>query len=234
MYTNKDSNGNYQSFGFLAPDGVATEKNEVLFPWHEKQEPAYGATLAVTLKHMETVLQPAQLTGNATINLTINSQVTRGAKLYLKVSADTSDRTVVLGTGFDAAIADIVVPAGRTLFRTFIYDGTSFVAANEESGIDFEKLTPAYGATLAVTIAKHETVLKPAELTGAVTINLTIGATVKKGAKLVLVTLADGSNRVVTLGTGFDAAAADYTNTASTTFARSFIYDGTAFIPMNQ
>lgn len=234
MYTNKDSNGQYQSFGFKAPDGVATEKNEVLFPWHEKQEPAYAATLAVTIKHMETVLQPAQLTGNVTINLTINSQVTRGAKLYLKVAADTSDRTVTLGTGIDADVDDIIVPAGKKLFRVFVYDGTSFVIAHQEPSADFEKQAPAYAATLAVTIAKHETLLVPATLTGAVTINLTIGAGVRKGAKLVLVSTADGTNRVVTLGTGFDALVADYTNTASTTFARSFIYDGTAFLPINQ
>jgi len=129
MYTNKSSDGKFQAFGFVAPDGITSEKNEVLFPFHEKPTPAYAATLAVTVKQMETFLQPGALTGNATINLTIDSQVTPGAKLHLKLteSAGTANRTVALGTGFDAAAADLTVNLSTTVFKTFVYDGTAFV-----------------------------------------------------------------------------------------------------------
>ena len=37
MWIDKDSNGVQRSFGFVAPDGATEEKNEVLFPWSEKQ-----------------------------------------------------------------------------------------------------------------------------------------------------------------------------------------------------
>ena len=127
MYTNKNSEGQFQSFNFVAPDGVTSEKNEVLFPFHEKQTPDYAATLAVTIKHMENFIQPAELTGNATLNLTIDSQVTTGAKLHLKLDADGTNRTVTLGTGFDAAAADITVTANTIVFKSFVYDGTAFV-----------------------------------------------------------------------------------------------------------
>ena len=127
MYTNKNSTGQFQSFGFVAPDGVTSEKNEVLFPFHEKQTPDYAATIAATVKQMETFIQPAELTGAVTLNLTIDSQVTAGAKLHLKLDADGTNRTVTLGTGFDASAADITVTANTVVFKSFVYDGAAFV-----------------------------------------------------------------------------------------------------------
>ncbi len=127
MYTNKNSAGQFQSFNFVAPDGVSSEKNEVLFPFHEKQTPDYAATLAVTVKQMDTFVQPEELTGAVTLNLTIDSQVTAGAKLHLKLDADGTNRTVTLGTGFDASAADITVTANTVVFKSFVYDGTAFV-----------------------------------------------------------------------------------------------------------
>jgi hypothetical protein len=130
MWQDKDSNGTYRSFGFKAPAGVSAEKNEILFPFHELQAPAFAAILPVTVKQMESFLQPALLTGAVTINLTIDSQLTRGAKLYLKLTADATQRIVTLGTGFDAAVPDITVALSTTVFKTFIYDGTAYVAAS--------------------------------------------------------------------------------------------------------
>jgi hypothetical protein len=127
MYTNKNSAGQFQSFNFVAPDGVSSEKNEVLFPFSEKQTPDYAATIAATVKQMDTFIQPEELTGNVTLNLTIDGQVTAGAKLHLKLDADGTNRTVTLGTGFDASAADITVTANTVVFKSFVYDGTAFV-----------------------------------------------------------------------------------------------------------
>lgn len=127
MYTNKNSAGQFQSFNFVAPDGVSSEKNEVLFPFSEKQTPDYAATIAATVKQMDTFIQPEELTGNVTLNLTIDGRVTAGAKLHLKLDADGTNRTVTLGTGFDASAADITVTANTVVFKSFVYDGTAFV-----------------------------------------------------------------------------------------------------------
>lgn len=116
-----------RSVNFVAPDGMTNEKNEVLFPFHDLQEPAYAAALPVTVKQMDTFLQPDQLTGNVTINLTIDAQLTSGARLHVKLSADGTQRTATLGTGFDADAADITVAVDSTVFKTFIYDGVAFV-----------------------------------------------------------------------------------------------------------
>ena len=88
--------------------------------------------------------------------------------------------------------------------------------------------SPAYAATLAATITNKGTILKPGTLTGAMTINLTLDAALKGGEELLLELTADGTNRVVTFGTGFLMVA--LTVTASKTFAIQFTFDGTQFV----
>ncbi|HBL73830.1 MAG: hypothetical protein A2W90_14635 [Bacteroidetes bacterium GWF2_42_66] len=235
---------------FVAPEGADLLNREVLFPLAQVQAPDYAATIAATIKQMQNFIQPAELTGNATLNLTINAQVTAGARLHLKLSADATARTLTLGTGFDAAAENIVVPANTTLFAAFEYDGTSFLPCSfdevelgalaarmtaVEADIvaleGSEVLSPAYGATLAVTIEKKETFLQPAELTGNATINLTIGEAVPVGAKLHLKLDADATDRTVTLGTGFDAGLASIVVAATKVAFVTFTYNGTAFVP---
>lgn len=131
MYIKKESNGTYKSFNFVPPSGATNDKNEVLFPFHELQTPDFAATLAVAVKQMITIVKPGTLTGAVTINLTIDGQLTRGAKLHLKLTADGTNRVVTLGTGFDAAAAAITVTASATFFRTFVFDGTAFMPENQ-------------------------------------------------------------------------------------------------------
>lgn len=126
IYVDRDNDNSY-SHNFKAPAGSADLNREVLFPLAEKQTPAYGATLAVNIKQMQTFLQPAELTGAATINLTIDAQVSAGAQLHLKLDADSTARTVTLGTGFDTGLASIAVAATKVAFLSFVYDGTAFV-----------------------------------------------------------------------------------------------------------
>lgn len=129
MYTNKSSDGTFQSFGFIAPDGAVNNKNEVLFPYYDKQTPVFAAILAVSINQMETFLEPGALTAAMTINLNVHSQVTPGAKLHLKLKevAGSANRTVTLGTGFDEAAANITVTLSTTVFKTFVYNGDCFM-----------------------------------------------------------------------------------------------------------
>jgi hypothetical protein len=131
MWTVKDSLGVVRSFGFRAPDGATLEKNEVLFPWSEVQSPAFAATLPVTIKQMTTILKPGTLTGAVTINLTLDAQLTAGAKLHIKATADGTNRVITLGTGFDAASTAITVTASTCFCRSFVYDGTAFIPCNQ-------------------------------------------------------------------------------------------------------
>lgn len=125
-----NDDGSSNSFNFLPPAGATEQVNEVLFPFHDKQTPDYGAALAVSVTQMETFVQPAELTGNLTIDLAIAEEITPGAKLYLKLDADATNRTVTLGAGFDTDAADVVVTANTVAFKSFVFDGVAFVPAN--------------------------------------------------------------------------------------------------------
>lgn len=99
----------------------------------DKQDLAYAAAQEVTVKNMMTILNFAILTGATTLNLTIDSQVRKGARLLLKVPA-TATEVLTLGTGIDAPA--IVGVAGKTKTQEFVYDGTLFVPAGAVVQID--------------------------------------------------------------------------------------------------
>lgn len=100
----------------------------------DKQALAYAAAQAVTVKNMMTILDFAILTGDTTLNLTIDSQVRKGARLLVKVPATNNADDLTLGAGIDAPI--IVGVAGKTKTQEFVYDGTLFVPAGAVVQID--------------------------------------------------------------------------------------------------
>ena len=66
----------------------------------ELLEPAYAATLAVTIRAQQTYLIPGQLTGALTINATNDAEVQIGDVLVMVFSADGTARTVTFGDNF--------------------------------------------------------------------------------------------------------------------------------------
>ncbi len=80
--------------------------------------------------------------------------------------------------------------------------------------------TPAYAATIAVTITNQLTVIKPAVLTGALLLNLTVDPQVTVGAELILELTSDGTARDTTLGTLIDGPV--ITGTISKTKSQAF------------
>ena len=102
----------------------------------DSQTPAYAATIAVSIANDKTIITPATLTGNATVNLTIDSEVAAGAEIIVIGTADGSQRTITLGTGFNASTPNLVIPATTTMTANYIYSGTEFVEKSEPTGID--------------------------------------------------------------------------------------------------
>lgn len=92
----------------------------------ETQTLAYAATQEVTIWNQLTILVFAILTGDTTLNLTIDSQVTKGAEILVIVPATNNADDLTLGTGIDAPV--IVGVATKTKTQKFTYDGTKFVA----------------------------------------------------------------------------------------------------------
>ena len=85
----------------------------------------------------------------------------------------------------------------------------------------------AYAATMALTTANTRTVATIAQMTGAGTINVTIGAEQAVGDELFIKSSSDGTGRVLTWGTGFTGNA--YTHVANKSAIHRFVYNGTTW-----
>lgn len=100
----------------------------------DKQTLPYAAVQPVTITNMFTILMFNILTGNTTLNLTIDSQVREGALLLVKIPATSNGNDVTLGSGIDAP--NIVGVATKTKTQLFVYDGAVFVPAGAIVQID--------------------------------------------------------------------------------------------------
>lgn len=100
----------------------------------DRQSPVYAATIAATITNGMTIIDPAILTGNATLNLTINSDLRDGAILQLKVKATSNSQNVTLGTGFLGAA--IVGVAGKTQAQAFVLIDGVFIPMGAPTQID--------------------------------------------------------------------------------------------------
>lgn len=95
---------------------------------------AATGTTALTIDNSQTYnsVLPT-LTGNATLDLTLSSELKAGARLYLKVKT-TGIETFTFGTGIDAPMVTGV--AGKTWTQGFWYDGAMFFPIGAKIQID--------------------------------------------------------------------------------------------------
>ena len=94
---------------------------------------ATGTTAATISNQMTVVTSLPTLTGNATLDLTLSSELKAGAMLTLKVKT-TATETFTFGTGIDAPVVTGV--AGKTWCQAFWYDGTIFLPCGAKIQID--------------------------------------------------------------------------------------------------
>lgn len=94
---------------------------------------ATGTTAATISNQVTYVSSLPTLTGNATLDLTLSSELVAGAMLHLKVKT-TATETFTFGTGIDAPVVTGV--AGKTWCQSFWYDGTIFLPCGAKIQID--------------------------------------------------------------------------------------------------
>jgi hypothetical protein len=87
--------------------------------------------------------------------------------------------------------------------------------------------TGTSGVTSSLTIYNNCTYVTYASVDTNMTISLDINSQTKRGAKLVLETTCDATQRTITLSTGFSGS--NFTLEASGTLVTEYIYDGTYF-----
>lgn len=94
---------------------------------------ATGTTAATITNQVTYVSDLPTLTGNATLDLTVDSEVIAGAMIHLKVKT-TATETFTFGTGCDAPVVTGV--AGKTWTQSLWYDGTTFLPCGAKIQID--------------------------------------------------------------------------------------------------
>lgn len=105
------------------PDGTA-----------DVQTPAYAATITATITNLMTIINPAQLTGALTLNLSIDQGIKAGARIVFIGLSDTTARTTTFGTGFTSPTLAGVI--SKTKVIEFVFDGTTFKATSVGVQID--------------------------------------------------------------------------------------------------
>jgi len=93
---------------------------------HDVQEPAFAATLAVTVDAQETILKPGLLTGNMTINATNSVGLKLGATLKCVFVSDSTIRVITFGTGFGPS-GTLSTVASKEAVRLFHFSGTQWI-----------------------------------------------------------------------------------------------------------
>ncbi len=220
-----NGDGTTSSFGFVAPAGVSDKLTEVLFPVSDAQSKDYAASIALTVKQMVTQVIVGTLTGDLTLTAAVNAQVTKGALILIKATADTSVRIITFHTGFVAN--KVIVPASTTVYLLGYYDGTSIVVTNAEQVPSFDAQSVAYAAAIAIAVKAKKTYVTVAQMTGALTLTVTANAAVPAGAELFVELPSDGTARDTTLSTGFSGATV--AGVISKTKVATFVWNGTAF-----
>lgn len=88
---------------------------------------------AITINAYETYITTATLTGNATLDLTVNSELPAGAKIHIKCTTNGSE-TFTFGTKIEGPV--VTGSAGKTWCQSFVYNGTNFYPMGAKIQID--------------------------------------------------------------------------------------------------
>ncbi len=176
----------------------------------------------------------ASLTGAMTINATLTNLV-QFDEVVFSFTADTTSRIVTFGTGFinltSAGMtgATITIPASSNANVACLFDGTSLrILSVQIEGRGTTTESPAYASTLEVTdqfASRH--IVSPGQLTGALTISATAVTKWIVGDEVVFHFSTDGTQRIVTFGTGILSSGTITIPASKTATARGF-FNGTS------
>jgi hypothetical protein len=121
------NNTDNTSFNFKAPTGATEIKNEVLFPFYEVTTyDADNDTLTLPVVQYYTFYTTTDtLIANTYFYLTISSQVTAGAQLFILVPAGHLAQSFIPKTGFVGTT--VTGTAHKSKYLHFIYNGTAFI-----------------------------------------------------------------------------------------------------------
>jgi hypothetical protein len=91
----------------------------------ESQSLSYAAAIAASVNNSKTLLTIAQMTGAATLNLTVNSEMELGAELLIKTSVDGTNRVLTPGTGMTGLAQTLL--ANKSYLLVYKFDGSNYI-----------------------------------------------------------------------------------------------------------
>lgn len=97
-------------------------------------QPAYAANIEAHIDNSKTILEPAILTGNLALDLTIESDLPAGAELVVVIKATANGQNMTPGNGMIGPV--IVGVTGKTKSVIYTYDGINFRASGADAQID--------------------------------------------------------------------------------------------------
>ena len=192
---------------------------------------ADAATVALTVSQPISIAEIDSLGQNTTVNLTIASNMQKGALLYIKMTCGATPYNIILGTGTDAKT--ILGIASTVKWITLVYNGTAYQTVNEkvvgESAGTYETQALTATGAQAVTITKSYTIIDG--VTTAATGNRTLNLTVTGAPQGALILVKTKSSGTETLIFGTNVTAPTITGVAGKTQTQAFWFDGTGFYP---
>ncbi len=197
---------------------------------------ADAATVAVTVNQPLAMVEIDELGQETTVNLTVTTNMQKGAQLWIKMTTGATPYDLILGTSTDASTVLGVASSVKWLY--LVYNGTTYELISENligsvaGSIQTDALT-ASGAQ-AVTVTSMTTIIDgvTTEAAGNRTLNLTVnatGATQIPAGAILLVKSKSAAAQTLTFGTEITAAV--ITGVTGKTMTQSFVFDGTTFYP---
>lgn len=113
----------------IGPINQGTDKTDRIFT-NQFLQPVYAATLSIVPKESHTLVQPATLTGNVTINIGVGTSTTApfvGDTIEFLFTPDGSTRTVTWGTGIQPTAATFAVTTAKLGYAKFVFNGTAWI-----------------------------------------------------------------------------------------------------------
>ena len=105
---------------------------------NDYQAPAYAASIAIAtgVGVANTLIQPAQLTGNLSLTIGVGSATTDpqvGDTVKFIFTSDASIRVITFSTGF-ASAGTLSTVASKKAYAEFVFDGTAWVEMGRAIG----------------------------------------------------------------------------------------------------
>lgn len=86
---------------------------------------AFAAVMTAEINNTKAQITIPQMTAAATLNLTVNAEMTQGADINIRVSVDGTNRVLTPGTGMTGLA--VTLTASKSYNLCYEFDGSSYV-----------------------------------------------------------------------------------------------------------